>query len=111
MREWHAMKTKTTGPVTTAQRLMHLELLIFPMIGARPVDAIKSAEILGMFKTTVASGTAYKAVRSREMCGGMSATPINPAGACATQHHHCHARERTAVVCCDVPLIIRPLGL
>ena len=70
-REWHAMKAKSTGPVTTAKRLMHLERHIFPVIGARPVDAIKPAEILGMLKATAASGTAYTAGRLRELCGGV----------------------------------------
>ena len=68
--EWHAIKAKGGhAETTTIKRLAHLKTHIFPAMGARPITAIKPAEVLAMLKKVQAAGTAYTAIRLREICG------------------------------------------
>jgi integrase len=68
--EWHAMKARGGHTEsTTTKRLAHLETHIFPEVGHRPIKAIKPSELLAMLRKVAAAGTAYTAIRLREICG------------------------------------------
>jgi integrase len=68
--EWHQMKAKSGHVATTvAKRLAHLETHVFPVLGDRPIAAIKASDILAMLRGVAAAGSAYTAGRLREICG------------------------------------------
>jgi integrase len=83
--EWHQTKARTWASVTSRKVLRHLEVDVFPMLGARPINEIRSSELLQVLKK-VSDRSEYTAKRLREHCSqifryarGSERCEINPA--------------------------------
>ena len=67
--DWHKVKSAKWASVTADKALAQLEGHVFPTIGHRPVLEISPPELLAMLRKVEASGSAYTAIRLRELCG------------------------------------------
>ncbi|WAW09742.1 integrase arm-type DNA-binding domain-containing protein [Oxalobacter vibrioformis] len=66
-REWHSKKTNFTH--NTAKNVMaRLERLVFPLIGARPIDAITAPDFLSVLRRVEEQGKLETAHRLRGIC-------------------------------------------
>lgn len=67
--EWHKVKSVKWATVTADKALSQMQDHLFPAIGHRPVTAITPPELLMNLRKVEARGTAYTAIRMREICG------------------------------------------
>lgn len=67
-REWLVLQEKKLAPTTYAKAVWILEDLVFPFIGDRPIDKIKTAEVLSLLKRIEGRGLHETAHRARQRC-------------------------------------------
>ncbi|WP_028454604.1 tyrosine-type recombinase/integrase [Chitinilyticum litopenaei] len=75
-REWHRVEAAQWAPGHARAVLRTLEIHLFPAIGARPVRAVTSAELLTLLRRIEQTGKRDTAKRLRERCSAIFALAI-----------------------------------
>jgi integrase len=65
-REWLPMQKERLAPATYAKAVWTLETLVFPYLGARPIDKVSAADVLKVLKRIEGRGLHETAHRTRQ---------------------------------------------
>lgn len=68
-REWHAKRSKNWAPGTAAGKLHRLEIDIFPIIGAAPINDLRAPDLLRVLRKIESRGAMELARRARQLMG------------------------------------------